>query len=406
MTHLLGGSKAWANQRNSDRRTNTMAFFVHTLPKGFMKMRTITKRLSFAAFALCLFSFGNIAKGQLLVTVAPGGPSGLPSEIVFTAPSLIPTAGGAGSGLVTGDAIDGFSQNKSDIQFLLCFSVDGLSVGGLVPVPGFPPFNVTTEATSGQAAGDAFLTTEAFDRASGILPAFPSMGLFNNVLAINQSPTYVADFGLLPFAGPGVVVPGTTPLDDVVGGGGAPSPPTPLGVVDLFFTLDSASTSLGGGAAPYLGGGGADVFFDPTADILGTPAPGDEFTFASAATLGLLAGDEMDALVVFNEGSAGLSTTWDTGDQILFSLAPGSPSLGILGFGPADVLSVSFGGLPGLFASAASLGLASTDNLDMLEIVPLLNTAQETIEAKLVPEPCTSALFALGGLFFVGRRKR
>ncbi len=84
-------------------------------------------------------------------------------------------------------------------------------------------------------------------------------------------------------------------------------------------------------------------------------------------------------------------------DQVLFSLAAGSPSLIVLGASPADVLSKTFGGVLGVFATAADLGLDPLlDELDMLELVPLVGgDAGETIDAK-VPEPTTVLLLAIG----------
>lgn len=335
----------------------------------------------------------------LLFTVAPGGPSGLPSDTIFSTPGVVPTAGAAGSALLAGDLIDGFSQRKTESSFLLCFSVDDTSVGDSSPIAGFPPFNVTDQAAKGQAAGDAFISTEAFDR-TGILPSLPSMGLSNNVLAINQSPVYVDDFGLLPLASPAVPV--ALPLDDVVGGGGGGGGT----VTDLFFTLDSSSASIAGGAAPYLGGRGADIFFDPTPDIIGSPTAGDETLFATSFDLGLdpngFPADEIDALAVFDDD---LSATWSKGDQVLFSLAAGSGTLSDLGLSSADVLSVTYDGTPTLFASYGDLGLSPGDELDMLELVPLIGTAEQTIQAK-VPEPTSLALLALGGLMLARRHRQ
>lgn len=350
---------------------------------------------------VALMSIGGPASGEVLFSVSPGGPSGLPSEFVFKKGG-VPVGGGPGSGLVPGDVDDGFSQNKGGlVDFLLCFSVDPSSTGDPAKPPvagfGFPPFNVTDQAMKGQAAGDAFISTEAYSRAGGPLPVPPSMGLFNNVLAINQAAPYVDDFGLLPAIGPGVVT--AAPLDDVNGGGVAP----PAKLTDLFFTLGAASPSLTVGAAPYLGGSGADVFFDRTPDVTMVPMPGDEKLFAAAAALGLAADDEIDALIVFDD-TGEIGDSFAGTDQVLFSLARGSPSLGA--FSPADIFSVTPGAPFVLFASHADVGLLPSDNVNMLELVALNDMTAQQIIALKVPEPATISLLALAGLMLAGCRRR
>ncbi len=183
---------------------------------------------NFIISAVTLCVVGSHAHGQIApaFTVGRNGPSALPTDVLLQiAGAPTPFAGGSSSGLVSADAINGFSQRELINTFLFCFSVDQASTGipGLAPVisSSFPnaPFNVTDQATKGQAAGSAFLSTKAFNRA-GMLPVLPSMSDFNNVLAINQSPAYPNDFGLLPLFSPNVNT-GGAPMDDVEGGGSA-----------------------------------------------------------------------------------------------------------------------------------------------------------------------------------------
>jgi hypothetical protein len=54
---------------------------------------------------------------------------------------------------------------------------------------------------------------------------------------------------------------------------------------------------------------------------------------------------------------------------VFFSLAPGSPSLIPVGFSPADILWTLGIGTPGLYASAAQLGLRAADDIDGLCLV-------------------------------------
>ena len=114
------------------------------------------------------------------------------------------------------------------------------------------------------------------------------------------------------------------------------------------------------------------------ATILTTPAgagySGAGMFFATPATLGLVDDDDIDALVVLEDG-VGLGGAMSAGDCILFSLAPGSPSLLTIPASPADILNAG-SGCPGpvIFATEASLGLAAGDNVDALAI-PFTPTA-------------------------------
>jgi len=158
---------------------------------------------------------------------------------------------------------------------------------------------------------------------------------------------------------------------------GAPSPP--LGLLEpttlpgdnvdgldlrvigpmVYWSVDAATALVYG--AGYTA---ADIFMAPAVPGY-SAAPG--VPYASAATLGLLAGDDIDAMVYFEDGIAGASP----GDLILFSLAQGSPTLG-LGFTAADILSTSPGAAaPVLHLSALQLGLLpGDDELDALDVIP------------------------------------
>lgn len=190
---------------------------------------------------------------------------------------------------------------------------------------------------------------------------------------------------------------------------GAPSPPLgllepPFGIDDnvdgldmrlgpvvlpalgpsIFWSVDMATA---GAVPPYVGLGAtaADIFWSPP--IAGySIAP---VIYAPAAMIGLLLGDDIDALVYFEDGLGGPSP----GDIILFSLAPGSPTLAALGgASPADILVTSpFMPAPGLFLLSGALGLTPVDNLDALDVIP---------------EPDCVIFATLAGLGFVLRRRR
>jgi len=120
--------------------------------------------------------------------------------------------------------------------------------------------------------------------------------------------------------------------------------------VGVYFSLDPASPSLAG-ASP------AALFF--------APAGGAPVLWVGVAQLGLVAGDDIDALVVWDRGVIGAP---DAGvDLVLFSLAPGSPSLG---GSPADVFVSDLAGAFCLFVPANTLGMRNIDNVDGLDVLP------------------------------------
>ncbi|MCK4660547.1 MAG: hypothetical protein KAV82_13585 [Phycisphaerae bacterium] len=131
------------------------------------------------------------------------------------------------------------------------------------------------------------------------------------------------------------------------------------------------------------------VFDDDVGD--GSFAPGNLAVFAHAAQMGLTKDDVIDALAVSDEtpgeprvpnGVLDLEL-----DQVLFSLAPGSPSL--VGYSPADVFISSFDGAFQRYASAAELGLLDTDDLDALDVGPTL--AIEDCNCDGVDDACNIA---------------
>lgn len=103
------------------------------------------------------------------------------------------------------------------------------------------------------------------------------------------------------------------------------------------------------------------AFFGATpADILVTRAGELPEIWASGIDdLGLQSGDAIDALCAEEDGDG----IFDAGDNILFSLTPGSPSLAQFGAGPGALLTAS----PlQVIAHAVNLGLETNDDLDAL----------------------------------------
>jgi hypothetical protein len=139
-----------------------------------------------------------------------------------------------------------------------------------------------------------------------------------------------------------------------------PAPPgtTPY----VFFTLDTGSWSLG-----KLGGG------KPTeADILVNIVGGAPPTiYATAAQLGLQAGDKIDALCLKDNDDY-----YGNGGEILwFSLKNGSPTLGAHGWTGGDVLAPG----PGKVIDHSALGLAAGDDLNALKCAQIAEPADKAV---------------------------
>lgn len=284
-------------------------------------------------------------------------------------------------GLVRADDLDALSLTdpvSSGIEFALTFSVDRRAQGAVAPDPnlvaaGFS-FNVADQAAKTQEAGDAYMVTRRFNR-SGPLSLLRGPG-GNNTLVINQGDAGGVDFSARPLDGP--QDPASGPVTNVNGGAGS-APNSALTLTGrgvplprkypqrLFFSLAAGSPTLKNTTIPGSTGSGADVYVDNN-----TFSPLGQNTFAAHFQLGLQHDDDIDALIVFENGNH----TLDSADQFIFSLAPGSPSLGST-LSAGDVFVVSPGSPPSLFCAAELLGLVrqpgapgNGDNVDMLDFLP------------------------------------
>jgi plastocyanin len=311
--------------------------------------------------------------------VSPSSSASLLASAVLVKPGPMVLHQGAGMGLTNSveDEIDDFSYNRRPVAqpgqvFLLLFSVDRASVGARPPDPSLAVtgrrFNVFDQADRHQAPADLFLALDPFTTAGVVGPKNGIRGTAkNNAQAVNQGDTGGDDVDLSPAEAP---VQRNAPGDSVDNVDGIGYPPT--GSKDrnpaFFFTVSANSPSLA--SLPGSSGqqSGADVFVDLNQDL-----GGNEGLYVAAPSLGLLPtsnGDDIAALVVFDNGN----NVFDPGvDQILFTLARGSPSLVSGNYSPADIL-VSYGnGVFSLFASADDLGLLPSDHVDALEIFPTTN---------------------------------
>ena len=182
---------------------------------------------------------------------------------------------------------------------------------------------------------------------------------------------------------------------------------------EVFFSIDLPSVSVGT-AVPDFRPAPVDGVASPE-DILMTPPPGGSFGVYASGILdiGLQTGDELDAFCLLDNGQNGFL---DPGtDEALFSLGPGSPSLGVNS--AADIFYTDFSGTFILYEPAANLGISANDNLDALDCQILLDTfdfvdnVETVIQANGIklfqnhPNPfqsSTSITFEISSSGFVG----
>ena len=122
---------------------------------------------------------------------------------------------------------------------------------------------------------------------------------------------------------------------------------------------------------PSFGGDSATIFvFDP---LNGPFRPSSLRTFAAAANLGLASADEIDALAVSDVSPLG---QWSAGDEVLFSLTPGSPVAVANGWSGAHVFKVMFGQAAGLgpgniYMDPSDLH-TSADDVDAIDVAVMV----------------------------------
>ncbi|MEO1084488.1 MAG: hypothetical protein AAFY88_09615 [Acidobacteriota bacterium] len=261
----------------------------------------------------------------------------------------------------------------------LLFSVDEFAIGR----PGAGRSNVFSEGAFGNQQASA----DVFRRVS--LPALPlgpgSPGRFRG--------RFDGD-GIPPFAGPGL---------NLI----EPNPPTLAGLPDPGDNVDAFNCRFDGPPTVYFSLDGPA--FDPleavpnsnsalangfsSADILFSTPGGAPVVFAAHFALGLIPQDDIDALILNENGNGVFDPSvvlfdWMTGatDQLFFSLNRNSPTLGtpdaIFGvpIEEGDVLTVTPTG-PGILIAAERLGLrtfrshgpgpfSAGDNVDALSVFP------------------------------------
>jgi len=289
---------------------------------------------------------------------APVNPATIFSQVAPAAGCPVAEVFAASYGLVPADNVDGLSANtptSPGADYVWIFSGDRAALGQ----PGTP---YRGEAVNNQAASDLWRTG-----------AVPSNNPAAVVAAACGAPALIAppapvqvrlqtDYRLQPFLGSGMFFAGMQDniddfdLDDF--------DPTGDRVHDvgIYFSLDAASPSLGGGS-------GADLFFAP-------PGVG-WIPFSIAANIGLAPADNIDALVMWDRAAIGVMDP--KMDVAVFSLAPGSPALagpdGVMGtaddFSPGDLFVTDFAGYFCLYTRPPQLGMRPQDNIDGLDAVAI-----------------------------------
>lgn len=216
--------------------------------------------------------------------------------------------------------------------------VDALSFG-LEGLFGFAPVQFSV------AAGSVGLPGTPVAVEAGCLPAEPQADVFASSGGGDQG--LLADGDGAPCAGSGAFplglleVPASEDLD-------ALDAFDPMPAAPALLSLDPASPALA-----LLGVGPADILLSAG----GAVAP-----WASALALGLVAGDDLDAVCLGPDDDS----VFELGvDVTLFSLAPGSPTLAFNGWSAADVLAATLFG-PARAIPAEGLALAAEDDVDAL----------------------------------------
>lgn len=126
-----------------------------------------------------------------------------------------------------------------------------------------------------------------------------------------------------------------------------------------YFSLSAATVPLVLGMPGLAAVDPATLLYNGPALPIASPP----VVYATSAALGLVPGDEIDAVMV---NDVGILAQLDASDRIYVSLAPGSPTLAALGASPADLLIVAPlpAGGPAVAVTAAQLRLLATDDVD------------------------------------------
>ena len=265
---------------------------------------------------------------------------------------------------------------------MISFSVDEFAAG-IAGAPGAP--NVTTEGMVGtmEASADVFF-------AIGLPALPPPFGVvYGNTAQFDGNgifPSGAPGLGLVEPNPAGIGTPDVGDNLDALETSGMPPGP-------VYFSLDAAYADPLEPGAP--GANTATAAANGVSGAAVLVAVGGGFAvYAAPAALGLVPGDDLDALSLAENGDGFYTPSaapydWMGGvtDMLLFSLRRGSPTLGVLDsiYGvmieEGDILTAPVGGAvaPGILIPAEALGLATArsgfplpsgfpDDLDALSI--------------------------------------
>lgn len=323
----------------------------------------------------------------------------LSSADVLKKPGPNPVVLSLGMGLTPADELDGISEDAGEflpgVPFVFIFSVSRNSTGMAAPDPALAaqnrPFNVLNQAALNQAPGDIFMSTRDFD-ANGLITDAGGGRTFstNNTLVLNQGDTGGVDMDLMPEKAPTKSQLSGTPKDSVdavssasslssgafaAGGTRGPGGTDPTTHGPLFFSLRRGSPSLfelPGLPSP------ANLYLD-----VAPAQPGGESLFLNPDQLGLIrgptgGGDDISGFTVFLGGPG----RGGTPPVVLFTLAPGSPSL-LPPLSSADIFMSTGNGQFSVFATSDQLGLAPTDAITGFTVLKASNVDQLVLDSAI-----------------------
>lgn len=263
------------------------------------------------------------------------------------------------------DALSNATFSFSPSQpYSLLFNVDRQTVGVVPPdstlAKSGVPYNVFDQAGKNQQAGDQYMTLDTFAFGAAVAGTIAGSGS-NNSAVRNNFDEGGTDYGTSPSTSASSTGSGTQ--GGVGSSAGTAAALAVAGVSpDLYFSVKSGSPSL----LTLPDGSGATIY---------RYVPGSSpQVFASFAQLGLSAADDIDAMIVVNQGDPSL---FDSGDLVIFSLTPDSPFAtsfpGRTDAPGADVYmyAAMSADPPQLRVTSAMFGLGTpSDNITGLDLLP------------------------------------
>ena len=305
-------------------------------------------------------SWASTSGGDLTLTVSESltGQEGLPPFVRIACADL---------GLSADGCDDGADGNQDDL--------DALSFGGDLPADAGPGLNFSVGPGAQGVVGSAVEAQRNCPPAQPGTSPEPEPDVFHSLLGGTNELLLDGNgpVGACTSAFPLGLVEGATVRDDLdalygqdpsavdADRDGVPESP-------VYFSLDADSPSL------------AALGFSP-ADVLMTIDGGQPTVFAAEAELGLVAGDDLDALCLQESGDS----IYVAGDDTLyFSLAPDSPTLAQIGAGPGDLLAPDSPN-PIVAQGKAYLSLLAADDVDALNCQALSMDPYGDLDGDTIP---------------------